>query len=136
MKDLVIKCKSFEEKVAATALCGAYGFCYGDKPIVEVLADPEDDSLEDDQFVHVVIYKGNDKRITYVTESWDSYNSDVVNWSDGLSTIIERLGGGSNKVKISKDYDAIVTKSGIKVGCQTIKFEDFDKLAAIVKKFR
>ena len=35
-------------------------------------------------------------------------------------------------VKISKEYEAIVSTKNIKVGCQTITFADFDKLAAAV----
>ena len=39
-------------------------------------------------------------------------------------------------VKISEYHDAIVYSNKIEVGCQTITFEDFDKLAAIVAKQR
>jgi hypothetical protein len=39
-------------------------------------------------------------------------------------------------VSLAKDYDAIVSKDNIKVGCQTITFEAFDKLAKAVAKIR
>jgi hypothetical protein len=39
-------------------------------------------------------------------------------------------------VSLAKDYDAIVSKDNIKVGCQTITFKAFDKLAEAVAKIR
>jgi len=37
---------------------------------------------------------------------------------------------------LTKDYDAVVSKDDIKVGCQTITFKAFDELAAAVAKMR
>lgn len=42
----------------------------------------------------------------------------------------------TEKVTLTKDYDAIVSKDNIKVGCQTITFEAFDELAEAVAKIR
>lgn len=39
-------------------------------------------------------------------------------------------------VKISEDYNALVSEDNIKVGCQTITFTAFDELAAAVAKMR
>ena len=39
-------------------------------------------------------------------------------------------------VKISEDYNAVVSEDNIKVGCQTITFTAFDELAAAVAKMR
>ena len=37
---------------------------------------------------------------------------------------------------LTEDYDAVVSKEGSKVGCQTITFKAFDELAAAVAKIR
>jgi hypothetical protein len=42
----------------------------------------------------------------------------------------------TEKVTLTKDYDAVVSKDDIKVGCQTITFKAFDKLAEAVAKMR
>jgi len=42
----------------------------------------------------------------------------------------------TEKVILTKDYDAVVSKEGIKVGCQTITFKAFDELAEAVAKMR
>ena len=47
-----------------------------------------------------------------------------------------RKGLKTEKVTLTKDYDAVVSKDNIKVGCQTITFKAFDELAAAVAKMR
>jgi hypothetical protein len=42
----------------------------------------------------------------------------------------------TEKVTLTKDYDAVVSKDDIKVGCQTITFKAFDELASAVAKMR
>jgi hypothetical protein len=42
----------------------------------------------------------------------------------------------TEKVTLTKDYDAVVSKDNIKVGCQTITFKAFDELAEAVAKMR
>jgi len=42
----------------------------------------------------------------------------------------------TEKVTLTKDYDAVVSKDNIKVGCQTITFKAFDELASAVAKMR
>jgi hypothetical protein len=39
-------------------------------------------------------------------------------------------------IRLTKDYDAVVSKEGIKVGCQTITFKAFDELVKAVAKMR
>lgn len=39
-------------------------------------------------------------------------------------------------VSLTKDHNAVVSKEGIKVGCQTITFKAFDELAKAVAKIR
>lgn len=39
-------------------------------------------------------------------------------------------------MKLTKDYDAVISEDDIKVGCQTITFEAFDKLVKAVNKMR
>lgn len=39
-------------------------------------------------------------------------------------------------MKLTKDYDAVISEDDIKVGCQTITFDTFDKLVKKVNKMR
>lgn len=137
MNDLVIKCKTQEEKIAATGLCYAYGFTYCNYTLPQQIEGTNSD-LYNTHYCNVVIYGKVNNNITFVSKAWLETNADAdaVNWSDGLVEIIERLKCKGVKVKISKDYDAIVNKDGITVGCQKISFEDFNKLAEVVKTFQ
>ncbi len=68
-----------------------------------------------------------------------NYNSGVS--GNPVVTLIEMVGiltgaGLLAKVQISDEYNAIVTKEGIQVGCQKVTFERFDELAAAVKRVR
>jgi hypothetical protein len=137
MKDLLIECKTREEKIAATTLCYAYGFTHCNYSLPE-LVEKNNSDLYNDHYCDVVIYGRVNNTITFSSKTWKNRNTDVdvVNWSDGLVEIIERLKCKAVKVKISKDYDALVDKEGITVGCQKISFEDFNKLAEVVKTFQ
>jgi len=136
MKDLVITCNNSIEKTAIAALCAMCGYKLPTVNDVSKLIINGDKFLKDSVYPSVVCYHKT-KEFDFTCKRKSTFPEyEFLNWSDDLEAIVNILRGGDNKVKISKDYDAIVTKSGIKVGCQDISFEDFDKLTDLVKKFR
>jgi len=52
------------------------------------------------------------------------------------SVQLVRKASKTEKVTLTKDYDAVVSKDDIKVGCQTITFKAFDELAEAVAEMR
>lgn len=144
MKQLAIKCKNVHEKIAVVAMAYAAGWTYCKNTANQLLSDKHKD-IYDDSYPHVLLkfdeLRDDDKDIIdFVTNSWTTYGSGdytVLTFSDDLAVINDVIFNRINSVvKISEDYDAVVTKLGIQVGCQNISFENFDKLAEVVKKFR
>jgi len=54
----------------------------------------------------------------------------------GMGEFGKRLGPSKISVILNDEYSAIISKSGIAVGCQTISFERFDGIAEAVAKLR
>ncbi len=141
MKQLVITCKDINQKIAAVALASSVGYTFDEKTVGELFAKKNAD-LYDDHYIHVLLkfeeleddYKNI---IDFVTSSWYDEDALVLNFDTDLEKINEAIFNfASHTIKISADYNAHVTREGIQVGCQKISFEDFDKLAALVKNIR
>lgn len=141
MRQLVIKCDNVHQKIAAIALASAVGYTYN-KQDVRTLVGNKNRDIYDMSYPHVLLkfddLDDNHKNIIdFVTNSWIDEDVTVYRFASELEQINQAIfNRAESTVRISADYDAVVSKNGIQVGCQTISFEDFDKLAAIVKNIR
>lgn len=75
--------------------------------------------------------------------SWTPWNSETKPLIKGrrvlfseIHTLLLTPKPIEEKVALSFDYEAVVTKKGIKVGCVLFSHESFDKLAEAVNKVR
>lgn len=138
MNALVIVCENQNEKNAATSICASFGYSYVGGGDVHQYIKENHKEINDTMYPNLVVRKTHSKSFDFTNKGKDNYfpsGFDYLSMSSDLPKILEFL-TSVNSVKISNDYDAVVSKNGITVGCQTIKFEDFDKLAELVKKFR
>lgn len=136
MKELVINCNNKSEKLSAIAFLYALGYQWNSRPTLKDYV--EQNTINFEYYPHVLLrrnYSTNGMYIDAIPESWAGAHT--IDFAD-VDTIPAWLEDTKvQTIKISKDYDAIVSKAGgIEVGCQKISFVDFDKLAAIVAKFR
>ena len=145
MKDLLITCKNQGEKTAAVSLLMGYGHKYNKHTTIgEMLEDSYDcGDLSDTDFPNVLLEweGGSETNVYNITLTSNGYCTrsnavelkftEIVKITDFLSKDQRTV-----KFKISKDYDAVVTKENLQVGCQTIQWSDFDKLVEISKKVR
>jgi hypothetical protein len=60
----------------------------------------------------------------------------VLNWPEQAEEILNVIFKKTYAIEDFCDYSAEVTEDGIKVGCQTIKFDKFDELVKLVKEFK
>lgn len=133
MQRLIINCNTWEEKLAATALAGMYGFQYKNENPMKALESgiiKQHHRLYKNVLVHL-----NTKDLVFCNDAYDRGGCYFYEASD-LKNIINALQTKVTTVKISRDYDAVVTVGGIQVGCQNISFADFDKLVEAVKEVR
>lgn len=141
MTDLRIKCKNITEKKAALCLLFAHGYSYPDADNMTDMLKTQSRYINDIKYSSILLLWCSSDEEYYIDMAPEDYimkeDSETHKFSE-LTSIVDFLSytGDTIKVKISEDYDAIVTKEYIKVGCQTIKFEDFDKLVSAVKKIR
>ncbi len=139
MQELLINCYSKSEKLSVVAFLYALGYKWSNQDTFQGYVSSHGCTY--DTWPNVLLRRRDYKDDYYI----DSCSG---GWSGAKSiefSQLEEVPGWiqeeeQNKpvtIKISKDYDAIVSKKkGIQVGCQTITFEDFDKLAEIVAKVR
>ncbi len=134
-KDLVIHCSNESEKLIATAFLYALGYIRGKYHTFEIYM--KEAHLNYDDYPNVLLRKRQYIPKLYIDAVPANYYTGTHIQFGEMSKIPEWVLALKNEtMKISADYDATVTKEGIQVGCQNIKFEDFDKLAEIVAKVR
>jgi len=135
MKELIIVCNSRTERIAAICLLYGYGYSYDGQTLQEVVP-----TLTDEDFPHVLLNVSNDKDcIDFATRHYyeeRSHCSTVLRWTDTHRIVALIESREAVTIPITKEYDAVVSKDGIQVGCQNIKWRDFDKLVEATKKVR
>jgi len=72
----------------------------------------------------------------YINATFDVSTRKVLNWPEQAEEIVSLIFKKSYKMHDLCDYFAEVTKDGIKVGCQTIPFDKFEKLVTLVNEFK
>lgn len=53
-----------------------------------------------------------------------------------VEDFLRYLEGNDNTVNLNDEYTAVVTKTSIQVGCQTIPMKAFDELATVVERIK
>lgn len=138
MKELMIVCGSRAEKIAAVSLLYGYGFLFDNEKNMQDAIE----NITDDDFPNVLLCDKSDGGADiYVCDSdYEQEDSDhvLITWNFScLDEILQYLETRKNvSIPITRDYDAVISKEGIQVGCQKIQWKDFDKLVAATKKFR
>jgi len=122
-----IKINSKKEQIAVLKLLVGFGGWIRSGETPESYAEfPE--------YNHVVVDR--DMRMDLTSSNWDA--GVLFNYPADAAKLIEFLSFPliEEKIRISDEWVAHVTKDGIKVGCQSISFERFDELAKVVKEVR
>ena len=143
MRDLLIKCKTKSEKTAAASMLYGFGYIYcSEYTTLESFIENVIEDDDEEEFPHVTLEwdkYGKGYEINTVSDSYVPELDAVVCNLSSMSTILkflEKPEPTKVKVRISKDYEAIITKDNLVVGCQTIEWDDFDKLVEATKKVR
>ena len=125
---LQVKCKNKTDFFACIALFYAMGFPYNEDTTYE-------DIIKED-------FYGQGYTIPFIDTDEMDFNSKLEEdlttyyWSKDLDAIIEHLSTKTYRMNLTNQYDAEITSDGIIVGCQTITFEKFEELSALVEKYK
>lgn len=138
MKEIKIVCKNVSEKLATIAFLYGIGIKCSSHSTFQDLLEAGDFRFND--YPNPLVRMRDSNKTFYIDGCGNQYKSDESISFSELHTIPNWIVEASNptygSMVISQDYSAIVSKKGIEVGCQNISFEDFDKLAELVAKYR
>lgn len=125
---LQVKCKNKSEYLACIALFYAMGFPYIERTTYE-------DVIKKDFYglgYTIPFIDGDEMNCSCELSSYLTTYS----WPKDFDKIVACLSDKNYRMNLTNEYDAEITSDGIIVGCQTITFEKFEELSALVEKYK
>jgi hypothetical protein len=136
-KQIHIKCSGIENRGTILAILFHMGYSYNSFSCGKLdTVGAVDKNIKAD-YPNVLVDVSAPEDLNFCSDAWirDNSYTDSYRWPESAAKILKII-TSAKTMTLTDDYEAIVTHTGITVGCQDITWEKFDELTELVKQVR